>query len=78
MTTAEIVLSIVMIVFSLFLIIVVLLQSGAQQGIGAVQGGAETFFGSGKASGADKVLAKLTSLIGVLFVIGAVVLNIVH
>jgi len=67
-----------MIVASLFLIVVVLLQNGAAQGIGAVSGGAETFFGSGKASASDKIFAKLTSVVGVLFVIIAVVLNIVH
>lgn len=71
-------LSIVMIVASLFLICVVLLQSGAQQGIGAVSGGAETFFGAGKASAADKVLARVTSLVGVIFVIVALALNFIH
>ena len=39
MTTAQIALSIVMIVASLFLIVVVLLQNGAQQGLGAISGG---------------------------------------
>ncbi len=71
-------LSIAMIVASLFLICVVLLQNGAAQGIGAVSGGAETFFGSGKASASDKVFARLTSIVGVVFVIIAIVLNIVH
>ena len=78
MTTAQIALSIVMIVASLFLIIVVLLQSGASQGIGAVSGGAETFFGSGKASAADKILARLTTAMGVVFVVVALVLNLLH
>ncbi|HIY38778.1 MAG TPA: preprotein translocase subunit SecG [Candidatus Agathobaculum merdigallinarum] len=78
MTTAQIALSIIMILASLFLIIVVLLQSGAQQGLGAISGGAETFFGAGKASAADKVLARLTSAVGVIFVIAALVLNLVH
>ena len=55
-----------------------LLQSGAQQGLGAISGGAETFFGAGKASAADKVLARLTSVVGVIFVIAAIVLNVVH
>ena len=77
MTTAQIALSIIMILASLFLIIVVLLQSGAQQGLGAISGGAETFFGAGKASAADKVLARLTSVV-VIFVIAALVLNLVH
>ncbi|MCQ5130795.1 preprotein translocase subunit SecG [Butyricicoccus faecihominis] len=78
MTTAQIALSIVMIVASLFLIIVVLLQSGASQGIGAVSGGAETFFGAGKASAADKILARLTTAMGVVFVVVALVLNLLH
>ncbi len=78
MTGVQIGLSVAMIVASLFLICVVLLQNGAAQGIGAVSGGAETFFGSGKASASDKVFARLTSVVGVLFVVIAIVLNIVH
>ena len=35
MTTAQIALSVIMIIASLFLIVVVLLQEGAQQGLGA-------------------------------------------
>ncbi len=78
MTSVQVGLSVAMIVASLFLIFVVLLQNGAAQGIGAVSGGAETFFGSGKASASDKIFAKLTSVVGVLFVIIAIVLNIIH
>ena len=78
MTTAQIALSIVMIVASLFLIVVVLLQNGAQQGLGAISGGAETFFGSGKATAADNIFARLTSVVGVIFVIAALVLNLIH
>ncbi|MFR3787520.1 MAG: preprotein translocase subunit SecG [Agathobaculum desmolans] len=78
MTTAQNVLSIVMIVASLFLIIVVLLQNGAQQGLGAISGGAETFFGAGKASASDRIFARLTSVVGVIFVIAAIVLNLIH
>lgn len=78
MSTTQVALSVAMIVASLFLIFVVLLQNGAAQGIGAVSGGAETFFGSGKASASDRIFARLTSVVGVLFVIIAIVLNIVH
>ena len=78
MTTAQIALSVVMIVASLFLIVVVLLQNGAQQGLGAVSGGAETFFGSGKATASDKIFARLTSVVGVIFVITAIALNLIH
>ena len=72
MTTAQIALSVVMIIASLFLIVVVLLQSGAQQGLGAISGGAETFFGAGKASAADKIFARLTSVVGVVFVLSLI------
>lgn len=78
MTTAQLVLSIVMIIASLFLIVVVLLQSGAQQGLGAISGGAETFFGSGKATASDKILARLTSIVGVVFAVIALLLNLIH
>ena len=78
MTTAQIALSVIMIVASLFLIVVVLLQEGAQQGLGAIEGGADTFFGKGKASAADRIFARLTSVVGVVFVIAAIILNVVH
>ena len=78
MTTAQIALSIVMIVASLFLIVVVLLQSGAQQGLGAVSGSSETFYGSGKASASDRIFARLTSIVGVIFVVVSIILNLVH
>ena len=77
MTTAQIALSVIMIVASLFLIVVVL-QHGAQQGLGAVSGSADTFYGSGKASASDRIFARLTSIVGVVFVIIAIVLNLIH
>ena len=61
-----------------FLIVVVLLQHGAQQGLGAVSGSADTFYGSGKASASDRIFARLTSIVGVVFVIIAIVLNLIH
>lgn len=74
MTTAQIALSVIMIVASLFLIVVVLLQHG----LGAVSGSADTFYGSGKASASDRIFARLTSIVGVVFVIIAIVLNLIH
>ena len=68
MTTAQIALSVIMIIASLFLIVVVLLQEGAQQGLGAIEGGADTFFGKGKASASDRIFARLTSIVGVISV----------
>lgn len=53
-------------------------QHGAQQGLGAVSGSADTFYGSGKASASDRIFARLTSIVGVVFVIIAIVLNLIH
>ena len=69
MTTAQIALSVLMIIASLFLIVV---------GLGAIEGGADTFFGKGKASASDRIFARLTSIVGVIFVVAAIVLNVVH
>ena len=48
------------------------------QGLGAVSGSADTFYGSGKASASDRIFARLTSIVGVVFVIIAIVLNLIH
>lgn len=70
-------LSIVQVLCSLFLIVTILLQSGASQGLsGAIAGGAETFFGRGKAKGLDAVLAKVTTVVAVVFIVLSLVLNI--
>lgn len=39
---------------------------------------ADTFYGSGKASASDRIFARLTSIVGVVFVIIAIVLNLIH
>ena len=79
MNVVRIILSIILGLDCLALVVLVLMQQGKSAGLsGAIAGGAETFFGSGKASAADKVLARLTSVIGVVFIIAAIVLNLVH
>lgn len=50
----------------------VLLQPGKSAGLGSIAGGAETFFG--KKKGMDEKLAKLTSVVAILFMISSVVL----
>ena len=75
MDTVKFALSIVEVVASLFLIVTILLQPGKAQGLGAIDGGADTFFGANKARGIDAILAKLTTVIAVLWVVIAVALN---
>ena len=78
MDTLHIVLSVIEVLACLFLIVTILLQSGASEGLsGAIAGGAETFFGSSKARGMQSVLGKLTTVVGIIFVVLAVVLDLV-
>ena len=77
MTGLSIVLDIVLILISLVLIVSVLMQQGQRQGLGAISGGAETFFGKGKAKGLEAKLAKLTKLAAVCFIVLAIAATIV-
>ena len=71
-------LSILFLIASLFLIAVVLLQSGKSAGIsGAVGGGADNFFAKGKAKGLDAKLAKMTKWVALAFVVLALALNLI-
>ena len=73
------IIKIILVVFSVFLIIVVLLQSGAKQGLsGAITGGAEQMFGKKKARGMDALLVKLTKVAAVGFMILAAFLVIMQ
>jgi len=49
MTALSIIIDIVLILISIVLIVTVLMQEGQRQGLGAIGGGAETFFGKNKA-----------------------------
>jgi preprotein translocase subunit SecG len=74
----EIVLGIVLAVMAIFLVGAVLMQSGKDKRLsGTIAGGAETFFGKTKGSRYDKILSRLTTVIGVVFTVLCVVLYIV-
>ena len=77
MTALSIILDIVLILISIVLIATVLMQQGQRQGLGAISGGAETFFGKGKAKGMDAKLAKITKICAVVFIVLAIATTIV-
>jgi preprotein translocase subunit SecG len=55
------------VVFSVAILVSILLQSGRSAGLsGAISGAAETFLG-GRRQGLDEVLARVTAVLGVLF-----------
>ncbi len=67
MSVWEIVIGIILIVFSLLIIAVVLLQEGRQANLGAISGAADSFMEKGKARTLDAILAKWTKVIAITF-----------
>ncbi len=74
------VIEILLCLFSVFIVAVVLLQSGKSAGLtGDIAGGAETFLGKSKAKGYEKTLKKLTkiSAVGIMaLAIGLVLIQV--
>ncbi|WP_459501792.1 preprotein translocase subunit SecG [Bacillus sp. C1] len=61
-------LSVLLIVVSIFMIVLVLMQSSNSSGLsGAISGGAEQLFGKQKARGIEAVLNRITVVVAVLF-----------
>lgn len=69
--------TILLVLFELFLIIVVLLQSGKSAGLSAsLGGGAETFFGKNKARSFEGRLKRLTTISAIGFILLSIFLAI--
>ena len=65
---------IALLVMGVILTVAVLMQHGKSYGLsGTIAGGAETFFGKDKGNRIDKILARATAIIGILFVVLALV-----
>ena len=66
---------IVLAVASIVLIASILLQSGNSAGMaGSIAGGAEQLFGKKKSQGYEALLAKMTSIGAVVFIVAALIL----
>ena len=80
MGVLSIIFTIIQLLTGLFLIVVVLLQSGKSSGLsGAVSGSsAETFFSKGKSKSLDETLARMTKWVGALFVLMTLILTLIH
>ena len=73
-----IVATITQILLSVFLIAVVLLQSGKRSGLsGAISGAADTFLSKNKARSWDARLAKMTKWVAIAFIVVTLSLNII-
>ena len=78
MSIPMLILSIIMVLLALFLIAVVLLQSGKTAGLsGAIAGGADTFLSKNKAKTWDAKLAKATKWVAIAFLVLSLVLALI-
>ncbi|NLJ70683.1 MAG: preprotein translocase subunit SecG [Clostridiaceae bacterium] len=69
------VLAIIDIIVAILLVILVISQEGNSQGMGrSIQGGSDTFFGTGQAKSKEQLQKRLTAILAVLFAILTVVL----
>ena len=69
----QVIVGILLFITALVLIVTVLLQESKQNGIGAVSGAAETFFGKNKAKGLEAKLALITKVCAIAFVVLAII-----
>ena len=70
------ILTILFILVSVALSILVLMQEGKTQGLGAISGAAETYWGKNKGRSMEGALVKISTTLAVLFIVLALVLNI--
>ena len=75
MAALRIVLTIVFIIICITLTALVLMQEGKSQGLGAIAGAAETYWGKNKGRSMEGMLVKITRVLSILFVLLALVLN---
>ena len=74
----KLVFTIIQVLASLFLIAVVLLQSGKRSGLsGAISGAADTFLSKNQAKTWDARLAKMTTWVAILFIVLTLSLNLI-
>lgn len=77
MSVLEIIFGIILLLFSVAITIVILLQEGHQQNLGAITGGADTFLSRNKARSVDAFLARWTKFIAIGFFVLVIVINVI-
>ena len=73
MTALTVIVNILLVLAAIVLIATVLLQPGESNGLGAIAGGAETFFGKNKAKSMEGKLALATKVSAAIFTVCALV-----
>lgn len=75
MAILRIILTIIFVINCIGLSAVVLMQEGKSQGLGAISGMAETYWGQNKGRSMEGALVKATKFMAILFIVLSVVLN---
>lgn len=75
MAALKIIIGILTIIVAIVLVLLVISQEGNSQGLGrSIQGGSDTFFGSGQTKSKEVIKKRLTAIVAVVFAVLAVVL----
>ncbi len=76
-TVLNVLITVMLVVTAVVLIATVLLQPGESNGLGAIAGGAETFFGKNKAKTMEGKLALATKISAGLFIFSALLMAVI-
>ncbi len=76
MSPLKVVLYVILILVSVIVTGLILMQEGKQQGLGAISGAAETYWGKNKGRSMEGKLVKWTAILVALMIVLSAVLNI--
>lgn len=75
MGVLRILLTVLFVVVCISLVVLVLMQEGKSEGLGAISGAAETYWGKNKGRSMEGQLVKITKILAVSFFVLAIILN---
>ncbi len=75
MGVLRIILTVIFAIDCIALTVVVLMQEGKHQGLGSIAGAADSYWGKNKGRSMEGGLVKATTIMGVLFFVLAIILN---
>ena len=75
MTILKYVLMVLFVLVCIIATVLVLMQEGRSQGLGAIAGAAESYWGKNKGRSMEGMLVKITKILAVFFMLLAAVLN---
>lgn len=75
METVRIIVTVVFIIVSIALAAIVLMQEGKNSGLSALSGVADTYWSKNKGRSMEGMLIRITTILGIVFVVMAILLN---